>query len=86
MTTNRYSVTAKDGSIHTRNSKRAYTHAIVGTWGEADNWRYAAWSWCGSLELARKQIAIIEKRAATFPEAKTKGNVILEIIAVNEVA
>jgi hypothetical protein len=86
MATNKYSVTAKDGSVHTRNSKRAYTHAIVGTWGESENWRYAAWAWCGSYELARKQIAILEKRAATFSQAKTNGNVILEIIPVNEVA
>ena len=76
MTPNTYSVTAKDGSVHTRNSKRSYTHAIVGTWGEATNWNYTVWAWCGSYELAINKLKILKKQKWNNAEA------ILQIVAV----
>lgn len=55
-----YTVTAQDGSTHTRNSEKPVAYAIVGTWGRPGG-TYGVRGWHTTLELARKKMSIGDK-------------------------
>lgn len=48
----KYTATAPDGTIHTRNSHRTYSHAVLVKDGNG----WGAYSWAGRPDLAQKKV------------------------------
>lgn len=70
-----YRIETPDGTF-TRKTARTYTHIVLGQWPDSPVW--GAWHWCGSLELAQKQV----RWYAGLPKDSDGAKATLKIIPI----